>query len=113
MAKSAIPKVLDRRHLIVKELPEAQSIEIAEAYLEAGRVEEALIFLEKAAATERLAELRAQAVAEGDVFLLRGAARAMGESPDRSEWTATEAAATAGGRLAYAVDAKRQLEVDG
>ena len=112
MAKSGIPKVLDRRHLIVKELPAEQALAIADAYLEEGRAEEALIFFEKAGANERLAELRATAVADGDVFMLRGAARAMGEVPSRAEWTAVEAAASASGRLAYAIDAKRQLEVD-
>jgi hypothetical protein len=112
MGKSKIPNVLVRRHLIEKELSETQALEIGEAYLDEGRSEEALIFFEKAGANERLRELRAAAVASGDVFLLRGAARAMGEAPSRDEWTGAQVAATAAGRLNYAADAKRQLEVD-
>jgi hypothetical protein len=111
MAKSLIPGALERRHLIVKEIPEAQALMIAEAYLEVERQEEALVFLEKAGASERLAELRASASASGDVFLLRGAARSMGESPSRDEWTRVADAAAAAGRDEYAADARRQLEV--
>jgi hypothetical protein len=112
MAKSAVPGVLERRHLIETETAEAKALEIAEAYLVEDRVEEALIFLEKAGATERLAELRVGAVAAGDVFLLRSAARLMGESPSRKEWLSVEAAATAAGHELYAADARRQLEVE-
>jgi hypothetical protein len=112
MAKSAVPGVLERRHLIETEIDEAKALEIAEAYLVDDRVEEALIFLEKAGATERLAELRVSAVAAGDVFLLRSAARLMGESPSRKEWLSVEAAATAAGHELYAADARRQLEVE-
>ena len=111
MAKSAIPGVLERRHLIEKEIGEAQALAIAEAYLAEDRLEEALAFLEKAGASERLAELRAGAVAAGDVFVLRSAARSMGESPSREEWVGVEAAAAAAGRELYVADAHRQLEV--
>jgi len=112
MAKSAVPNALERRHLIEKEVAEAQALRIAEAYLADERLEEALAFLEKAGASERLAELRAGAVAAGDVFLLRSVARAQGESPSREEWVGVEAAAAAAGRERYAADARRQLEVE-
>lgn len=112
MAKSSIPGMIERRHLIEKEIGEAQALAMAEAYLAEDRVEESLAFLEKAGATERLAELRAGAVAAGDVFLLRGTARAMGESPSHEEWADVEAAAAAAGRELYAAAAHRQLEVE-
>lgn len=112
MAKSAVPGVLERRHLIESEAGEAQALKIAEAYLAEDRIEEALIFLEKAGASERLSELRTAAVSAGDVFLLRSAARAMGESPSRDEWVGVQTAARAEGRELYAVDAHRQLEVE-
>lgn len=111
MAKSVVPGALERRHLIVKDIGEAQAEKIAEGYLEEDRLEEALVFLEKAGATERLVELRASASAAGDAFLLRGAAGAMGETPTRAEWVTTEAAARAAGREQYAAEAQRQLEV--
>jgi hypothetical protein len=110
MARSRIPNPIDRRHLIEKELSEAQSLQIAEAYLEEGRVVEAIEFLAKASARDRLAELRSAAVESGDVFLLRSAARAMREPPTHDEWSGIAAAAEAGGRELQAAEARRQLE---
>ncbi len=110
MAKSKIPNPLDRRHLIEKNLSRAPALEIAEAYLAAGRTVEAVDFLAKADARDRLAELRSGAVEAGDVFLLRMVARAMEEPPGRAEWSAIAAAAEAAGRDGYAADAKRQLD---
>jgi hypothetical protein len=110
MAKSAIPNPLDRRHLIEKNLSEAQALETAEAYLAAGRPVEAVEFLTKAEARDRLAELRSQAIESGDAFLLRAVARAMGEAATRAEWSALAEAADAAGKDRYAADARRQLE---
>lgn len=110
MAKSRIPNPLDRRHLIEKDLSEAQALQLGDAYLEEGRAVEALDFLAKASASERLANLRSEAVASGDVFLLRSAARAMGETPTQAEWSRIAETAEAGGRELQAADARRQLE---
>ena len=112
MARSAIPNPLDRRHLIEKNLSEAQALQLAESYLAEGRTVEAIEFLAKADARDKLAELRAAAVAAGDVFLLRAAARALGESPSRAEWSAVAEAAAAAGRDRYAAAGRRQLERD-
>lgn len=111
MAKSVVPGALERRHLIVKDIGAEQALKIAEGYLEEDRLEEALVFLEKAGDREHLAELRAKAAAAGDGFLLRGAAGAMGETPTRAEWSTVESAARAAGRDQYAAEAHRQLEV--
>lgn len=110
MAKSTIPNPLDRRHLIEKDLSHAQALETAEAYLAAGRTVEAVDFLAKAAASDRLAELRSRAIEAGDVFLLRAVARAMEEPPVRAEWSAIAEAAAAAGKDRYAVEARRQLD---
>jgi hypothetical protein len=110
MAKSKIPNPLERRHLIEKDLSDAQALETAEAYLAAGRFVEAVDFLAKAHARERLAELRSQAIEAGDVFLLRGVARAMKEPPARTEWNAIAEAAAAAGKDRYAVEARRQVD---
>lgn len=112
MARRKLPKPLERRHLIERELPAAQALRIAEAYLEEGRRVEAIDFLAKAGARERLAELRAEAVGEGDVFLLRSAANALGEEPAAAEWRALAEAAEAAGKQRYAVEARRQAERD-
>jgi len=113
MAKSRIPGALDRRHLIEKQLSEANATAIAEAYLEEGRCIEALDFFAQANARERLAELRAEAVAAGDAFLLRAVARAMQDPPERAEWEALAAAAEAAGKQRYATEARRQTERSG
>jgi len=113
MAKSRIPSALDRRHLIERELSEANALAIADAYLAEGRSIEALDFLAKANARDRLAELRAQALEAGDAFLLRAVARAMHEPPVRVEWGRVAAAAEAVGKQRYASEARRQAERSG
>jgi len=110
MAKSRIPNALNRRLLIEKDLSDAQALQVGEAYLEEGRVIEAIDFLAKASARDRLAELRSEAVASGDVFLLRFVARAMREDPTHAEWSRIAETARAGGRDLQAADARRQVE---
>ncbi len=112
MARSAIPDPLERRHLIERELPAARLLATAEAYLERGRLIEALDFLRRAGATERLAELRNQAIQAGDAFLLRSVAAASEIPPEREEWRALAAAAAAAGKERYALDAGRQAELE-
>ncbi len=110
MAKSAVPDPLARRHLVERDLDAAQALRIAEAYLAEERSVEAVEFLQKAEAGERLAALREAALASGDVFLLRAVARAMGAAPTREEWQRAADAATAAGLERYAVEARRQVE---
>ena len=66
MAKNMIPNPLERRHLVERDLSEAHALRVAEAYLEEGRTVEALDFLCKAEAEDRIADLRAGAVRAGD-----------------------------------------------
>ncbi|MGH0031392.1 MAG: hypothetical protein ACQGVC_16465 [Myxococcota bacterium] len=110
MAKSRIPNPLERRHLVEKELPAEQALAIAEAYLAEERVDEAVEFLGKAEDTERLAALREQAVREGNAFLLRSVAQALGEPPERDEWRRLAEAADSLGKERYAEEARRQSE---
>jgi len=110
VAQSRIPNPLERRHLVERELPPAQALRIAEAYLEEGRSVEALEFLRKAGAPERLGELRREAIEAGDAFLLRGVTAAGGAAPTREEWLALADAATAAGKLRYADEARRQAQ---
>ena len=110
MAKSKIPNPLERRHLIEKELSPEKSRAIAEAYLEHGRVIEALEFLQGAEAEERLAELRREAIEIGDAFALRAIGAAMEQAPGRDEWEALAAAASRAGKQLYAAEATRQAE---
>lgn len=110
MAKSKIPDPMNRRHLVERELPQEQALAIAEAYLAEDRSCEAVDFLRLAGASERLAELRAEAVSSGDAFLLRAAANAMDAAPERDEWRRLGEAAAAAGKESYVQEAQRQVE---
>lgn len=110
MARKGIPDPLERRHLLAREIPADQALRIAEAYLAEGRRPEAVEFLEKAGAAEPLEALRAEAIASGDVFLLRAVARAQGRTVPRDDWMRLAEAAAASGRLRYEEEARRQAE---
>jgi hypothetical protein len=110
VAKSQIPDALERRHLVVREIAPAQAQRTAEAYLADGRTIDALDFLRKAGAVERLAELRREAIATGDAFLLRSVAAQTDEAPTRQEWAALAEAAAAAGKQRYADEAMRQAQ---
>ena len=110
MAKIAIPDPLERRHLVERELDPSRALAIAEAYLAADRSVEAVAFLRKAKADERLAALWREAVAAGDAFLLREVAQALGREPGPSDWGALSEAAAAAGRDRYAGEGRRQTE---
>ena len=110
MAKSRIPDALERRHLVERELAPAQALRIAEEYLAEGREIEAIDFLRKAGAAEKLAELRREALARGDAFLLRSVAAASGEPPTRDEWLTVAEAASSAGKQRYADEGRRQAQ---
>jgi hypothetical protein len=110
VARAKLPDPLLRRHLVERELPAQQALEIAEAYLAEGRRVEAVDFLRKAGAGERLAALRADAIGEGDAFLLRRVAEGMAAAPTQEEWQALAQAAERAGKDRYAAEARRQSE---
>jgi hypothetical protein len=108
MAKSVVPNPLERRILLEKPLDGAHALRIAEAYLAGDRTVEALSFLRRAGAEERLSAILAEAIAAGDAFLVRETCSALGRSPTRTEWQAVAEAASAAGKLRYAEQARRQ-----
>jgi hypothetical protein len=108
VAKPRLPDALARRHLIEKELAPAQALRLAEAYLAEERVVEALVFLQKAGALDRLRAIAEQAKLDGDVFLMRQAAALTGEPPSSADWQTAAEAARQRGKLRFAVDAERQ-----
>jgi hypothetical protein len=109
VAKSGVPNPLDRRILLEKQLDPAHALRIAEAYLAEDRVVEAVAFLRRAGARERLGAIVAEAVTAGDAFLIREACAALERSPAGAEWQAVAEAASAAGKLRYAEQASRQL----
>jgi len=103
-----IPNPLARRHLIEKDLDAASALAIAETYIEDGRAVEALDFFAKAAARDRLAAVRDEAVERGDAFLFQAACRHLGEAPVAERWQRLAEVAEAAGKDAYAATARRQ-----
>ena len=108
MAKGSIPDPLERRHLVERQLDPARALAIAEAYLAQERAQEAVAFLARAGATERLEALFRLAIEQGDPFLLREVALALGREPDGASWRALAEAADAAGKARYAAEARRQ-----
>jgi hypothetical protein len=107
MAKSAIPDPLERRHLVERELPAEQALRTAEAYLAEDRVWEAIVFLGKAGAADRLAAVRDGAIAAGDTFLVRELTRALRDEMPAARWREVVAAAEAAGKDRFAAQARR------
>ncbi len=110
MPKRGIPDPLERRHLLERALEPARALSIAEAYLAEERAQEAVPFLKRANATDRLEALWQQALCEGDVFLLRELAAALAREPDSASWSAVAEAAASAGKDRYAAEARRQAE---
>ena len=77
------------------------------ASLEAERFEEAVAFLAKAGADDRLKALADDAVAAGDVFLLTEISRVQGRDPDSETWQRLADSARRAGKDAYADTAER------
>ncbi len=107
MAKTKIPDPLTRRLLIEKNLGKG-ALDIADAYLAAGRKLEAVEFLVKAEANDRLQTLLDEAVGTGDVFAIQVISRAMGKDVSRETWQQAAGAAEASGFERYAITAHRQ-----
>jgi hypothetical protein len=91
----------------------ARALRIAEAYLAEERKLEALAFLRLANAADRLDAVRADAVQDGDAFLLREVARVQARPATREEWRALAASAESAGRERYAEEARRQAGREG
>jgi hypothetical protein len=105
--RTRAPDALKRRHLVESELSAPRALAIAEAYLADGRPFDALTFLSKAGAAERLRTLLGEAAAAGDLFLVREIGALLGEPPDPETWLQVAEAAAAAGKERYAVEARR------
>ena len=107
MAKTGIPNPLKRRHMIEQEMSASEALAVAEVYLEADRASEALVFLVKAEARDRMMILVEEAIVEGDAFLLKQLTDALEEDPGEAAWERATKAATAAGKDRYAEMARR------
>ena len=113
MAKSKIPNPLERRHLVERELSREQATALADAYLAEGRAEEAVVFLAKAGAEDRLQALWADVAETGNVFLLKQIAPLLATEPTPGEWERVAEAARASGKQVYAEVALRMAHRSG
>ena len=86
---------------------EHQSVALADAYLAEGRVQEAIFFLAKAEAWDRLEEIGDRAVAEGDAFLLKQVGDLLKRDYDATSWLSLADSAEACGKQLYAEVARR------
>ena len=108
MARGTIPDPMARRHLLDKSLDAKHAIALADAYLEQDRAVEAIAFLVKAAATDRLDELSERAIETGDVFLMKAILEAQGvEHCEPERWERLAEAAEGAGKMLYASLARR------
>lgn len=105
--KLRTPDPLKRRHLVEEALAPARALAIAESYLAADCIFDALAFLKKAGADDRLRALQSEAIARGDLFLVREIAALLGEEPGAAAWNAVADAAAAAGKERYAAEARR------
>jgi len=110
VASNQIPDAMARRHLLEKSLDAKQAIALADAYLEQGRVVEAIDFLAKAEASDRLESLVEPAIEAGDAFLFRAILEAQGvEESSPEHWQRLLEAAEAAGKTLYASLARQAL----
>ena len=110
MARSPIPDPLRRRLDLERDLDPRRAMTLAEAYLSEGRTLEAVAFLHKADARERLEQLLDEAVKKGDLFLAREVSQALGAPLSRDRCRALAVAAAAQGKDRYAQEARRLAE---
>lgn len=107
MAKSAIPDPMVRRHLVEKEMEPDRALAVAEMYLAEGRASEAVIFLVKAGADDRIDAVIEQAIRDGDAFLLKQLVDASRRECSPERWLELADAAEASGKQTYAEMARR------
>jgi hypothetical protein len=108
VANKKIPDPMERRHLLAKSLDAKAAIGIADAYLAEDRPVEALDFLAKVDAHDRIEAMVEQAIEAGDAFLLKSIHEALGlEQLQRDQWERLAAAADAAGKTLYASLAQR------
>jgi hypothetical protein len=112
VASVKIPNPIERRHLLERPMDPAQALRYADAYLAEDRAIEAVEFLAKAEATDRLEEVAEAAIAAGDAFLFRQANDALRREPGADRWLRLAAAAESAGLTQYAQTAHRIAEVD-
>lgn len=101
---NTLPTAIEKRDIIHGKRKGADLRALGERFLEAGRLAEAIDFLERAEGGEiRLGQVRDLAVAAGDGFLLERIAKARPALIEPVTWERAGDAAIAAGKLRHAV----------
>lgn len=109
MSRKRLPGCLKKLDLLNSNRSDpAQCVELGTAYLEEGRISDALEFFEKARHREGLNRLMARCLDDGDVFLFRKLAKILDLSPDPNQWDTLGDRALSLGKLHFARAAYRE-----
>jgi hypothetical protein len=111
LAKKKLPNPLEHRHLLERDLDAGEAVAYADVYIEEDRPLDAVEFLAKAGASERLSELAETAIREGNAFLLKRIFAVQGLEAGQESWQRLAEAAEANGLESYARAARRLAEV--
>ncbi|MEM5788520.1 MAG: hypothetical protein AAGU11_14505 [Syntrophobacteraceae bacterium] len=114
MAKANLLLCLEKRDLLNQSaVPIDKLVQWGERYQEAGLVNDAVDFYERANASDALEGLLPLAFSDGDAFLYGRVLKALGRDGTPEEWVALGDRAKALGKRAFALEAYRRggLEV--
>lgn len=103
----SLPTTLEKReYLYGKGAPKDTLISLGDRYIEAGRLEDAALFFNRAEDTGRLEDLFREAVSSGDYFLYVHVARLLGRPPAKEDLQKLTAAAREAGLEVFARQAE-------
>ena len=109
MSGKRLPGCLKKRDLLNSDRSDpAYFVQLGTAYLEEGRVSDAIEFFEKARHREGLDRLLERCFDDGDLFLFRKIAKILGLSPGPDQWIKLGDRALSLGKLHFARAAYRE-----
>lgn len=104
--KEALPGYLNKRKVLYEsEAPPDQLQTMAEQFVEAGHLSDAVEFYSKAGANERIEALLDEAIARGDTFLCEQISSATDRTLTEDQWAGVGKQAMDSGKYGYALRA--------
>jgi len=109
MAKNHLLECLEKRDLLNEDgASEATLLGWGRRFEEAGLLNDAVEFYDRADSSEDLKRLLESALEEGDLFLYTKLSRILKHDPSRDEWLVLADRAEAAGKFTFAADARRR-----
>lgn len=109
MAGKRLPGCLKKRDVLNSDRSDpAHYVQLGTAYLEEGRISDAIEFFEKARHRAQLESLLERCLGDGDLFLYRKVARILGVKPGPDQWLKVGDRALSLGKLYFARSAYRE-----